>query len=424
MKHEYLLLLKQRYVWIMLAISMALTWFSLHNGWQNITHIEDEIAQSQHHERERLIREQSFYAERGDAGEVGYFVFHNVYQHPQEWSFLALGNRLVTPYMQRMRLLGLQGQLYDGESHHPEYVMLGAFDYAFWLVFCAPLICIALLHGLKAGEYQAQRLDFLHGLAKNPAMLWRKRVFARWSMIALSLVLPFTLFVLWQGLALGTALKVIGMTLLYTLFWTAICAAVSLRRRGNNASLNAILLVSAWLLLSVVLPNLGQLWIHQRYPVQEGSQLALHHRELVHGAWDLPKAVTLDPFYQLYPQWKDTPPVIGRFHWKWYYAFQHMADVRLADQVEQREDALLQRNTAVEKFSWVLPTLYVQRALESIAGSDVAHLVAHRRRITEYHTELRHYFYPYFFEEQRFGAADFANMPAFSGERQPKPGLD
>ena len=414
MKLEYLLLFKQRHVWPMLLISMALTWLSLQNGWQSIAHVQTEIAQSRENAKARRLEQQAYFAQHGGAGEVGYYVFHNVYREPQEWSFIALGNRLVNPDIQRIRLLGLQSQLYDGESHHPEYVLLGAFDYAFWLVFCSPLLYIALLHGLVAGEHQAGRLDYLRSLAPAPGALWAKRIVARWSVITASLVLPLLLFSTLHGLPFATTMHVVFITLIYTLFWAALCAFISLRVKASHAGMNAITMATAWLLLCVVLPNLGRLWIDQRHPVQDGSQIALQHRVQVHNAWDLPKSATLDAFYRLYPQWQDTPPVNVRFHWKWYYAFQHMADVKVQPLVSQREQALQRRDEASRRLSWLLPPLWAQGRLERIAQSDLQHLLAHRHQVEQYHTRLRHYFYPYLFEEKAFGAEAFSGIPVYS----------
>jgi ABC-2 type transport system permease protein len=415
MKQELILLLKQRSILLLLLLNLLLTGFSLFNGWQNISHIQAQIA---HAKQEETLRKQDYLSQHSqqatlDVGEVGYYVFHNVYHTPDEWSFIALGNRLVTPYVQRIRLLGLQGQLYDGESHHPEYVMLGGFDYAFWLVFFAPLLCIALLHDLKASEHQAQRLLFLQSLTASPGRFWWQRVLSRWLLIALTFSLPVLAFSVMHGLSSTPLLQVLLITLLYTLLWTALCAAFSLRARALNANLNALALTSLWLVSCIVLPNLGQLWLHQHYPVQDGSQIALQHRQAVHSAWDLPKSATLTPFYALYPQWQDSAPVVDRFHWKWYYAFQHMADVKLAPQVRAREQALLQRDQATRLLGYVLPAVWVQRSLEGIAHSNVADLLAHRQRITALHTQLRHAAYPYLFEEKQFTAEAFARLPAF-----------
>lgn len=415
MKHELILLLKQRSVLLLLLISVALTSLSLLNGWQNISHMRAQISHAQLEEQRQRERQLVAYADQGkiDAGEVGYYVFHYVYQHPSEWSFIALGNRLVTPYVQRIRLLGLQGQLYDGESHHPEYVMLGSFDYAFWLVFFSPLLCIALMHDLKASEFEAQRLKLLASLVKNPFIFWARRIFIRWVLIFMTLIIPLAIFSILKNLTLPSLIVIITTTCLYTLFWTMVCIMVSLRARALNASLNAILLASAWLLVCVILPNLSQLWLNDRYPAQDGSQIALQHRQLVHGAWDLEKTDTLNPFYEIYPQWQHTPPVTGRFHWKWYYAFQHMADVRLTSNVMAREHALLQRHQATISLGLILPSIWVQRSLEDIAQSNIIHLLNHRQQITEFHNRLRHFLYPYLFEEKALTSQEFGHMPAF-----------
>jgi ABC-2 type transport system permease protein len=416
MKHELTLLLKQRSIVVLLLISLALTCFSLLNGWQNISHIREQISHAQQEESIQKAHQLAEYTHHGelDAGEVGYYVFHYVYQHPSEWSFIALGNRLVTPYVQRIRLLGLQSQIYDGESHHPEYVMLGAFDFAFWLVFFSPLLCIALMHDVKASEFQAQRLQFLTSLTSSPMQFWAKRVLLRWLLIVLTLVTPVIALALIKSLPLPTLIQIVTITTLHTLFWTSICAIVSLRPHALNASFNAMLLASIWLLLCVILPNLSQLWLHQRYPVQEGSQIALQHRQLVHNAWDLPKTDTLTPFYALYPAWQHTPPVTGRFHWKWYFAFQHMADVNLAEQIEERTRALIERDQATAQLGYVLPSLWAQRQLEAVGESNVTHLLAHRKKITDFHTQLRHDVYPYLFEEKAMTPESFARLPTFN----------
>jgi len=422
MKQELTFLLKQRSILLLLFISLLLTLMSLWNGWENIRHIRSQISHAQH--EETLYKQQQLLAHshqgKIEAGDVGYYVFHHVYHHPTDWSFIALGNRQVTPYVQRIRLLGLQSQLYDGESHHPEYVMLGAFDYSFWLVFFSPLLCIALMHDLKASEFQAQRLLFLNSVVMHPIRFWATRIFLRWALIVFTLLIPIVTFALFKSLPLSEMLKVISITVCYSLFWTVICAAISLRNQSINATFNAILLTSLWLLLCVIIPNLSQLWIHQRYPVQEGSQLAIQHRQLVHGAWDLPKEATLQPFYTLYPQWQNSPPITGRFHWKWYYAFQHMADVKLATQVKQREEALLERDTASAWLSVILPSVWAQHALENIAQSNISHLLNHRHAITNYHTQLRHYFYPYLFEDKQMTEQDFLNIPAFQANHSQK----
>ena len=418
MKQELTLLLKQNSIQYLLLLSVLLTSVSLFNGWQNISHIEAQIRHAQLEEHNRHSQQLNEFNHHGeiDAGEVGYYVFHHVYQHPSEWSFIALGNRLVTPYVQRIRLLGLQSQMYDGESHHPEYVMLGAFDYAFWLVFFLPLLSIAFTHGLKADEYQAGRWTFLASMVAQPANFWAKRLFIRWLLVLFTFLSPLVVVSILNALSWQSLIRVVSVTVLYSFFWMVICGFVSLRKQAQNASANAMVLASIWLLICVVLPNLSQRWLHQRHPVEDGSQIALQHRQLVHSAWDLPKEATLTPFYKLYPQLQHTPPVTGRFHWKWYYAFQHMADVNLAQKVAEREQHLTMRDQASATLSYLLPSLWAQRQLEEVAQSNVMHLLNHRQKMNAFHTQLRHALYPYFFEDKPMSTEAFNSLPKFDHE--------
>lgn len=415
MKRELELLFKQRSVLWLLAISLCLSGLSVFNGWQNVHHMRTQITHAQHEQKQQHAQQVVEHASQGkiEAGAIGYYMFHHVYRHPVDWSFIALGNLPVTPYIQRIRLLGLQGQLYDGESHHPEYIMLGAFDYAFWLVFFLPLFTIALFHDLKASEHQAHRLVLLQSLLSQPAKFWLMRIALRWVMIVVTFLAPVVIFTLiqsypWLGLA-----QVASITVLYSTFWVLLCVLVSMRKQALNANLNAMLLTSIWLLICVVLPNLSQLWLHQRYPVQDGSHIAMQHRQLVHNAWDLPKTDTLTPFYKLYPQWQHTPAVNSRFHWKWYFAFQHMADVKVANLVIERETRLRQRDQVTRWLSYVLPSVWAQRELEEIAHTNVQHLLQHRKRVVDFHTALRHTLYPYLFEERPFTPEDIKTLPSF-----------
>ncbi len=422
MYQETLLLLKQRSALVLICISMLFTLLSLLNGWQNIQHIHHEIDHAQQEAETRLEQQleemlSHYTASDEIAGSIGYYIFQNTYRIPNEWSFIALGNRIVTPYIQRIRLLGLQGQLYDGESHHPEYVMLGSFDYAFWLIFFSPLLCIALMHDLKATEHQAKRLTLLQSLSNNSKGLWIKRALVRWGLIVMSLVLPLTLFTVWHQLSLKPWLAIVTLTITYTLFWIVLCGLIGLRKSAIHSNMNAIAMVTCWLFICFIMPSLGKWMLDKTYPLVDGSKIALQHREHVHHAWDIPKEDTLQPFYQHYPQYKDTPPVTGRFHWKWYFAFQHMADVKLAPLVEQRESTLNQRHAFNQTLAWVLPSLFVQQTLEKIAQSDISDLIHYRHEIESYHTALRHYLYPYLFTDKAFKQSDFEKMPSFTDKK-------
>jgi len=86
------------------------------------------------------------YAGEPDAGNAAYFTFYNTWDAPSNTAFLALGMRDVAPYVLRVRALGLQSQIHEGETFNPELALPGRFDFAFVLIYLAPLFAIALLH--------------------------------------------------------------------------------------------------------------------------------------------------------------------------------------------------------------------------------------------------------------------------------------
>jgi len=48
------------------------------------------------------------------------------------------------------------------------------------------------------------------------------------------------------------------------------------------------------------------------------------------------------------------------------------------------------------------------------AGTDLTAQLAYQDAVTAYHSDLRRFFYPYLFDDVRFGEADFAAQPRFA----------
>ena len=81
--------------------------------------------------------------------------------------------RDVSPSIQRVRALGLEAKIYDGDTFNPELAISGRFDFAFVLVFLAPpLFVIALFHDLVSGEREAGRLRMLQALTGGGVPFW------------------------------------------------------------------------------------------------------------------------------------------------------------------------------------------------------------------------------------------------------------
>ncbi|GAB3538353.1 hypothetical protein GCM10027443_33170 [Pontibacter brevis] len=175
-------------------------------------------------------------------------------------------------------------------------------------------------------------------------------------------------------------------------------------------------------MLTIVIPALLNVYVAVKQPVPQALDLTIKQREVVHGGWDKPKRETMETFFALYPQWTDTTEIQGRFAWRWYYAFQHLGDVAVADLAREYQEGLYARHQLVERLNvWSVP-VNMQGVFNAMAGTDLPSHLAFLQSATQYHDSIREFYYPFLFRQVAFTHADyqkeprhrFASMPDFA----------
>ena len=349
---------------------------------------------------------------RQDAGTVAYYTFHGTWDAPSSAAFTALGLRDAAPGVLRVRALALQAQLHEGETFNPELVLAGRFDYAFVLVYLAPLFLIALLHDIVSGERRAGRLLTLMALPGGGARLWIRRAGLRAALVFLALVLPVLVGAVVSGMPPAAVATVLLATAACVVFWGGLSLAVGAMR--GSAAAHATALMGAWAVLTLLLPTLANAALSRAVPVRQGVELMLAQRQAVHGAWDVPPGDTMQKFFRTHPEWRGTAALPEGFHWKWYFAFQQLGDEHVADRVAAYRAGMVARQRWTERLGWLLPGVGVQAALHRQAATDLTAQLAYQDAVAAYHAQLRRFFYPYLFNDVRFGEADFAAQPRFT----------
>ncbi|MDY0976247.1 DUF3526 domain-containing protein [Massilia sp. CFBP9012] len=352
-----------------------------------------------------------------EAGSVGYYLPHLTVNPPSPLAFAAIGQRDLQPQALRVRLLGLHSQLYESEAINPELAMPGRFDFAFVLVFLAPLFVIALMHDLVSSEREAGRLRLLASLPATAANTWRRRVGLRYGLVWLATLLPLACGALAAGAGLAGFAAIALVATLYLAFWFGLASWVAARARTSSSA--AAILLACLVGLTMILPTLADAAIARLSPVSKGVELALAQRQAVHSGWDIPKPETFAKFFVSHPEWKDTPPVEGRFHWKWYYAMHQAGDDAVAADVAQYRASLQAREDWTARVGLVLASVNVQVLLHRLADTDLLGQLAYQDRIAAYHTQLRRFFYPYLFEERAMTQDDLANLPRYEHVAMP-----
>jgi ABC-2 type transport system permease protein len=410
--HELRLFLRQRIALPTLILMALLSAAAVFSGIAEVRRQNEIIARIQPQQAEDVSAVRAWVSKDGDAGSAAYYTFHATWDTPAPLAFAALGQRDVAPYVLRVRALALESQIHEGENYNPEMALPGRFDWAFVLTYLAPLFLIALLHDLHSSEREARRMDALQVMARSPLGLWMRRIGLRVGLLFAAIALPFAAGAAWSGAGLLDALIILALALAYLLFWAAIALLVAGWRMGSVA--NAATLAASWLALTLILPALALLAINAAFPVRQGVELTLAQREAVHGGWDKAKEATMQAFFRHHPEWRDTTPVAGGFHWKWYFAFHHLGDLSVADQINAYRNGLEARDRWTRWLGLLLPAVGVQVATHRLADTDLAAQLAYQDRIRSFHGELRRFYYPYLFNDVPFREADFAKAPRWA----------
>jgi len=409
--YELRLLLRARLTLAAILLLAILSAAAVASGMVEMARQEDAIARIAPAQAEDVAAIAKWVDEKKDPGSAAYYTFHPTWDAPSPLAFAAIGMRDVAPYILRVRALGLEAQIWDGDTFNPELALPGRFDWSFVLLFLVPLFAIALFHDLSSGEREAGRLRTLSAMPGGAARVLRRRAALRYAALVAAAVLPFVFGAVLSGAGGLPILAIVLLAAAYAGFWVAAAALVA--RLGWSSVANAATLAAAWLVLTLVLPTFAQVAIDRAVPVGQGTEIARAQREAVNRAWDIPREATMRRFYASHPQLADSPPLPPAFHYKWYLAFHQIGDESVAPQVAAYRRGLERRAAAADALGWVLPSVGVQAALTRLAYTDLRAQLAYQDRIRAFHRRLRAFYYVYLFRDRPFGRADFGKAPTF-----------
>ena len=409
--YEIKLLLRARLAVAALVLLALLAGAAVATGMLEVARQHAAIARIAPAQAEDIGAIAAWVDEKKDPGSAAYYSFHPTWDAPSPLAFAALGMRDVSPYILRVRALGLEAQIYDGDTFNPELALPGRFDFAFVLVFLLPLFVIALFHDLSSGEREAGRARVLAALPGGERTVRQRRTLLRFMAVLAAVALPLIVGAALSGVTPGTIAIVVALAAAYCAFWIAVAALIG--RLGWSSVANAATLAAVWLILVLIAPTFANVVINRAIPVDQGAEIALAQRERVNRAWDIPREETMRRFYASHPEWANSPPLPPTFHYKWYFAFHQVGDESVADRVAAYRDGLERRAAAANALGWALPSVGVQAALTRLAQTDLQAQLAYQDRVRHYHRRLRQFYYDYLFRDRPFGRADFAKAPRF-----------
>lgn len=345
------------------------------------------------------------------AGDQLYYLKFHTVRVPSPWAEAVVGQRDIQPFNLKVRILALQGQLYDSDLGNPLLATFGNFDLAFVLVVLSPLLIIALTYNVHAGEVEGGTWSLLRAQPVRVGRLMVVRFALRGLLVWLPLLALQLAATAWLDLPVdGAWWRVAAWTAGYVAFWVALAALLALLRRSSDV--NVLVLLGCWVVGTALGPALLNVVAAARHPLPEALELTVQQRQGYHGAWDEPLPEVMEAFYRRYPEWRTVEIPRDRYSNGWYYAMQQRGDDAARDAAARYRAALEGRDRWVASMSWLFPPAAFQRALASVARTDLAGHLAYLDSVAEYHERLKRHFFPVVFRETPVADVNWGAVPA------------
>ena len=356
---------------------------------------QNNIVEAANYQKEHIARNAAFH--KDEMGLLLYYIKFSLINKTLPVTSLAIGQRDVNPSIQSVTIRGLEGQKYDSELNNPNNLLSGNIDFSFVLIYLFPLLIIAFSYNLVSEEKESGTWKIVATQSENTFFYILKLFYIR--ILSLMALLTIVLFiaVLFLNIPFDKSLLTFySIGFLYILFWFAVCFfIVSLQK---NSNFNAVILLTNWLFLIIILPATINTYIVNQYPIPEALELTVKQRNAYHEKWDMDKKITMDKFYNHYPQFAHYSLPNTEFSWLWYYAMQQAGDDDSAKQSQELENKLEQRNRTSQLIAQFIPTLHAQIQLNEIAKADLGNQLLFLKETKQFHEKMRLYFYPKIFD--------------------------
>ena len=273
MRRELKFMFRDKAVWVWCALALVFSAAAVGLGFNEVAQQRAEIAELL--ELDQVEREVTL-SDQSDWGSAAYYTFHITYDPPSDFAFAALGQRDVMPWKHRIRMLALEGQIYETDANNPDFALTGRFDFAFVAGLIAPLLVILLLFDLRSSEQVAGRLSLIEASASNPKTLWWMRSGLRVGALAIALCLPVIVGGLISGSSSLVLASCVAAVCVYLAFWTVLTLWLTPARR--TGAYNLTIMLGVWLFLCAVAPATLTQVIERLVPLPDCGEIVLTQR--------------------------------------------------------------------------------------------------------------------------------------------------
>ncbi|SEL96081.1 ABC-2 type transport system permease protein [Aquimarina amphilecti] len=396
--------IRSKEVWISLLLIMLLGVVGIIIGNKHLERRQEAISEVNTYQELHLDRQTELHNE--DLGLLLYYAKFAYINTMNPLAGLSVGQTDVNPTVKRITIKTFEAQKYDTDLVNPMNLQSGNLDLSFVIIYLFPLLVIVLTFNVLSEETETGtwRLVAIQAKSKLRFIIYKLLI----RLILLYGILIFLFFI--AKLLLNLPLNInffwmLGLSMLYVLFWFTLTFFIITFKKSSG--FNALLLLSVWLVLIILLPAGINAYVSSKYPVPEALSSAIAQRDGYHTKWDTDKLATIEKFYNHYPQFKKYGYPTDGFNWLWYYAMQQMGDDDSKKQREALSEKIKLREQTSRQVASILPNMHLQLIFNQLAGTSMSQQMDYLEATDKFHEKLRLFFYPKIFEQQQANTIDW-----------------
>ncbi len=297
------------------------------------------------------------------------------------------------------------------EMSNPVQLLFGNFDLVFVLTYLIPLIIIAFTYNLQSQELESGRLSLIASNPIDPKLWLLQRYMTRFLTLSVilgaGLIITFLVFHISFSLKLGS---MVILTLGYMFFWFALSFLVN--AMGYSSAKNAILLLSLWIILVLIIPAVINQTANSFYPTPSRVVLLNEIRE-TKNKLSKEQDKVLDEYLRNHPELVRNEEENRFAYWQGFFASQEMMESTLTPLITRFDRQLSEQQKWVNTFRFLSPAILFQTGFTELAGTSARQYHDFKKSVTGFTITWREYFLPMVFGNRMLKSEDLASLPAF-----------
>lgn len=341
-----------------------------------------------------------------------------IFKEPSAFAFLSVGQHELFASEYSISLRDQDFSILNGHDHvgNPLMLYLGAFDFAFVILWLLPLLVILYMFNVIAAERENGTLPLLLSQPLSlKQFLWTKLV-VKFTVLSvfllLSMAIGFSLFGFESFSQTPELLLIVFATLLYALFWFGLSAMVN--QFGMHSMTNLSSLFLGWLLFVLLVPTgLGLLSdVYHAVPsrLQLVNDLKTGTKEIDNDAASL-----LDNYYFDHPELAPKGEKRSMSSWVYKNALKRqMVYAAASPVVEDYYSGLQAQGSFMESWQFLSPALMLGTIIDAKAENQLSDVTAFQQQADAARAEWHEIFEPKIFKDEPMTAREVRNLPHFS----------